>query len=83
MLSRFCEGLGKARICAICIQSSMSGNPKPTHTQPGGFIEENKASDDGVTNDSLGTVDLADSTGVDEEKETGDVKRNNKPTHED
>lgn len=61
----------------------MSENPKPTHTQPGGFVDESKVKDDGVTNDSLGTVDFADSTGVEDEKETGDAKRNNQPTHED
>jgi len=43
---------------------------------------ENKK-EDAVVNDSLGTVDPADSTGLDEEKETGDAKRNNKPTRED
>jgi hypothetical protein len=61
----------------------MSGNLKPTHTQPGGFTEKPKKPDDGVVNDSLGTIDPADSTGLDEEKETGDAKRKNKPTHED
>jgi len=38
---------------------------------------------DVVVNDSLGTVDVADSTGIDEEKETGDSKKNNHPTRED
>jgi hypothetical protein len=61
----------------------MSGKSKPTHTQPGGFIENEGKNDDGVTNDSLGTVDPADSTGVEDEKETGDAKRGNKPTRED
>lgn len=61
----------------------MSGKLAPTHTQPGGFTEKKPKPDDGVVNDSLGTVDPADSTGVDDEKETGDAKRNNKPTHED
>jgi hypothetical protein len=61
----------------------MSGNLKPTHTQPGGFRETKPKPDDGVVNDSLGTIDSADSTGVDDEKETGDAKKNNKPTRED
>lgn len=60
----------------------MSERPKPTHTQPGGFEVPQKA-DDGVVNDSLGTVDIADSTGTDEEKETGDAKDKNMNTRED
>jgi len=59
----------------------MSERPKPTHTQPGGFEVPEK--DDAVVNDSLGTVDTADSTGSDEEKETGDAKDKNMDTHED
>jgi hypothetical protein len=61
----------------------MTEKLKLTHTQPGGFEEKNNPSDDGVVNDSLGTVNIADSTGVDETKETGDAKRLNKDTHED
>lgn len=56
---------------------------KPTHTQPGGFEETNLPPDDGVVNDSFGTVNIADSTGLDESKETGDAKRLNKDTRED
>jgi hypothetical protein len=56
---------------------------KPTHDQPAGFIEENPNPDDGVVNDSLGTVSIADSSGIEESKETGDAKRHNKNTHED
>ena len=56
---------------------------KLTHTQPGGFIEEDEEADDGVTNDSFGTIDISDSTGVDEEMETGDAKVGNQDTHED
>ena len=59
----------------------MSRQRKPTHEMPGGEIEETE--DNGVVNDSLGTVDTADSTGTDEEKETGDAKKNNTPTRED
>ena len=36
-----------------------------------------------LVNDSLGTVDTADSTGSDETKETGDAKKLNKKTRED
>ena len=61
----------------------MTEKLKPMHTQPGGHEEKNTPLDDGVVNDSLGTVSIADSTGVDETKETGDAKRMNKQTHED
>ncbi len=61
----------------------MNGKLKPTHDQPGGFVDEKANRDDGVVNDSLGTVNIADSTGLDENKETGDAKRNNKNTRED
>lgn len=61
----------------------MTTNPKPTHEQPGGFQDPNAQPDDGVVNDSLGSVSIADSTGLDEDKETGDAKRNNKNTRED
>jgi len=59
----------------------MSGKTQPTHEVPGGQSECTK--DDGVVNDSLGTVNPADSTGTDEGKETGDAKKNNKNTRED
>jgi hypothetical protein len=36
-----------------------------------------------LVNDSLGTVDTADSTGSDETKETGDAKKGNTKTRED
>jgi hypothetical protein len=76
----------------------MTTNPKPTHAgvpddrssslgwtheQPGGFQDTNVEPDDGLVNDSLGSVDIADSTGLDETKETGDAKRQNKNTRED
>jgi hypothetical protein len=61
----------------------MNARPKPTHTQPGGFIQENKDAENGVVNDALGTVSTADSTGLDEDKETGDAKDKNFDTHED
>ena len=61
----------------------MTDKTKPTHTQPGGFQEKHPPPDDGIVNDSFGTVDIADSTGLDETKETGDAKRLNRNTHED
>jgi hypothetical protein len=61
----------------------MNSKVKPTDMPPGGFVKEDEERDDGVVNDSLGTVDPADSTGVDEEKETGDAKVGNKDTLED
>jgi hypothetical protein len=36
-----------------------------------------------LVNDSLGTIDTADSTGSDETKETGDAKKGNTKTRED
>jgi len=59
----------------------MSGKTKPTRELPGGQTEDKK--DDGVVNDSLGTVNPADSTGTDEDKETGEAKRGNRNTRED
>ncbi len=59
----------------------MSANTKPTHEMPGGQTEDEQ--DDGVVNDSLGTIDIADSTGLDEKKETGDAKKGNTPKRED
>lgn len=61
----------------------MSEKLKSTHTEPGAYQEVNPKNDDGIVNDSFGTVDSADSTGLDEEKETGDAKRGNKNTRED
>lgn len=59
----------------------MSARKKPTHEMPGG--EQENAKDDGVVNESLGTLDPADSTGTDEDKETGDAKKGNVKTRED
>ncbi len=53
----------------------------PVHTPNGGKTTVDY--EDVVVNDSLGTVNEADSTGIDEEKETGDAKKNNFPTRED
>lgn len=59
----------------------MSEKTKSTHEMPGGQAEDEI--DDGVVNDSLGTIDIADSTGLDEKKETGDTKKGNTPKRED
>ncbi|HVN92616.1 MAG TPA: hypothetical protein VMT38_02920 [Terracidiphilus sp.] len=65
-------------------QSLPQSNPAGLHPKsPGGMAGVENKKEDAVVNDSLGTVDPADSTGLDEEKETGDAKRNNKPTRED
>jgi hypothetical protein len=58
----------------------MSNRTNPTHQSPGG--EKECTEDDAVVNDSLGTVSPADSTGTDENKETGDAKKNNAEAHE-
>jgi hypothetical protein len=62
-------------------EDAMSDKTKSTHESPGG--QKERVEDDGVVNDSLGTVDPADSTGTDESKETGDAKKNNSNTRED
>jgi hypothetical protein len=60
----------------------MPNNPKSPHTSPGASTDTTKV-DDEMVNDSLGTTTIADSTGSDESKETGDAKRGNKKTRED
>jgi len=59
----------------------MSKKTQPTHESPGGQTES--PVDDGVVNDSLGTIDFADSTGIDDELETGDAKKGNTVKRED
>ena len=59
----------------------MSKKTQPTHEMPGGQSECTE--DDGVVNDSLGTVDPADSTGTGEEEDTDDAKKNKVSTRED
>lgn len=56
---------------------------KPTHTLPGAYVEENDDADNGVFNDSFGTIDMADSSGVEDELETGEAKAGNFDTRED
>jgi hypothetical protein len=54
----------------------------PRFMQPGGMMET-AADDDVLVNDSMGSIHLADSSGMDEELETGDAKAWNFPTRED
>lgn len=61
----------------------MNARPQPTHTQPGGFVAPIEETDNGLINDALGTIEDADSTGLDEDKETGDAKAQNFDTRED
>lgn len=61
----------------------MSTKREATHTQPGGTLDHDDDADDGVINDSFGTIDTADSTGTDENKETGEAKTHNLNTRED
>jgi len=42
---------------------------------PEEIVDDDSPDTEAVVNDSLGTVDLADSTGTDEKKETGDAKK--------
>jgi hypothetical protein len=59
----------------------MSEKTQPTHEMPGGQTECTE--DDGVVNDSMGTVDPADFSGIADEKEKGDAKKNNPAKRED
>lgn len=59
----------------------MTEKTKSTHESPGS--QQECTENDGVVNDALGTVDPADSTGIDENKETGDAKKGNANTRED
>jgi len=61
----------------------MTQNPMPAKKLPGRLLEVTRDPDNGVVNDSLGTVDIADSTGLEEERETGDAKVGNTNSHED
>ena len=60
----------------------MTQNPRPNRAQPGS-LEVTANPDDIIVNDSLGTVSIADSTGIEEERETGDAKVGNAKTRED
>jgi hypothetical protein len=49
---------------------------------PGGSFDDDD-SGYAMVNDSFGSVHIADSTGLDDDMETGDAKMNNFPTQED
>ena len=55
--------------------------PMTQETKPPTFTDAEVKRE--LVNDSLGTVDTADSTGSDETKETGDAKKGNTKTRED
>jgi len=59
---------------------AMAPKWKPAPPNTNRFVDDE---DDEVVNDSLGTVVPADSTGTDEDKETGDARKDNFPTRED
>jgi len=59
----------------------MSAKTKPTHEMPGG--QKECTDDDGVVNDSLGTVDSADSTGTGDSKESGEAESGDTKTRQD
>ncbi|HUA91451.1 MAG TPA: hypothetical protein VL991_02730 [Terracidiphilus sp.] len=58
----------------------MSTDFRLSYAMPGRSVDDD---DYAMVNDSLGTVQIADSTGLDEDMETGDAKTWNFPTHED
>jgi len=58
----------------------MSTDFRMSYAMPGGSFDDD---DYAMVNDSFGSVHIADSTGLDEEMETGDAKAYNFPTHED
>lgn len=61
----------------------MSAESRLSYTMPGGSFAEDEIGDYGMTNDSFGSVHIADSTGLDDDMETGDAKTYNFPTDED
>jgi hypothetical protein len=61
----------------------MSAQSTLSYRMPGGSFEDEDNSDYGLVNDSFGTIHIADSTGLDDDMETGDAKMYNFPTHED
>jgi hypothetical protein len=61
----------------------MSTDSRLYYAMPGGSFAEDEIADYAMTNDSFGSVHIADSTGLDEDLETGDAKTYNLPTHED
>jgi hypothetical protein len=64
-------------------ETPMSTNSRLTYSMPGRSLDDEENLGYGMINDSFGSVHLADSTGLDEEMETGDAKTGNFPTRED
>jgi hypothetical protein len=54
----------------------------PSYALPGGMMEISD-DDDILVNDALGSIHAADSSGIDDDLETGDAKAWNFPTRED
>ncbi|MGB6744590.1 MAG: hypothetical protein WBE38_13170 [Terracidiphilus sp.] len=61
----------------------MSADFRLSYAMPGGSFADDESADYAMTNDSFGSVHIADSTGLDDDMETGDAKTYNFPTHED
>jgi len=61
----------------------MSTDSRLYYSTPGGSFNDEESADYAMVNDSFGTVHIADSTGCDEDMETGDAKTYNFPTRED
>jgi hypothetical protein len=61
----------------------MMETPSPAHAKPHKSLEDPEQAEEAVVNDSLGTVNTADSTGTDEDLETGDARDKNFDTRED
>lgn len=61
----------------------MSTDSRLACTAPGGSFDDGDSADYAMFNDSFGSIHIADSTGCDEDMETGDAKMYNFPTHED
>jgi hypothetical protein len=62
------------------VPASASKLVAPPHWQ---FADAAEMTDEPLVNDALGSIHLADSTGTDEDLETGDARLLNFPTHED
>lgn len=61
----------------------MSADFRLAFSMPGGSLDDEENAGYGMINDSFGRIHMADSTGLDEEMETGDAKTWNFPTRED
>jgi hypothetical protein len=61
----------------------MSTESRLSYSMPGRSFDDEESAEYAMVNDSFGSVHIADSTGLDEEMETGDAKTGNFPTRED